>query len=201
LSNVDQTGDKGPANGLAGLKHTSSNPGLPSSEAQSAVTNIDNQIGRDDPHGIEGAVGEEVRIPLVEEQIAVGKREVETGRVHVRTHVEEKRETLTEMLERDVVDVERVPMNIEVPTPPQPFEDEYGVYVVPIVEEQVVVEKRLFVVEELRIRRRHSSAPVEIPVTRRVMRAVIDRNDTQADARSGDQRDANDPLSSSIQGE
>ena len=32
---------------------------------------------------------ETVRIPIVEEQVVVGKREVETGRVHVRTRVED----------------------------------------------------------------------------------------------------------------
>lgn len=124
----------------------------------------------------EMASTDEVRIPLVEEQLAVGKREIETGRVHVRTHVEEEQVTLTETLQRDVVDVERVPMGIEVQTAPAPFEDDDGTYVVPIVEERLVVEKRLFVVEELRIRRRHTSGPVEIPATRRVMRADIERD-------------------------
>ena len=134
------------------------------------------------------ADSETVRIPIVEEQVVVGKREVETGRVHVRTHVEEKRETLSEMLERDVVEVERVPMNIEVPRAPQPFEDEHGVYVVPIVEERLVVEKRLFVVEELHIRRKHSRSQVDVPVTRRVMRAEIDRGGVGEQRRSDEQR-------------
>ncbi len=122
------------------------------------------------------AESETVRIPLVEEQVSVGKREVETGRVHVRTRVEEEQSTLTESLERDVVDVERVPMGIEVETAPQPFTDEHGVYIVPIVEERLVVEKRLFVVEELRIRRKHTQSQVEVPVTRRIMRAEVDRD-------------------------
>ncbi len=119
------------------------------------------------------AAGETIRVPVVEEQIEVGKREVER-RVRVRTVVDEERVNLSELLEHDAVEVERVPVGAEVQTAPQPFE-ENGILVVPVIEERLIVEKRLFVVEELRIRRRHFQERVEVPVTRRVMRAEVDR--------------------------
>ncbi len=140
---------------------------------------------------------EAVRIPLVEEQLSVGRREIETGRVHVRTFTEEEQTSFTELLERDVFDVERVPMDIAVQTAPQSFEDEHGVYIVPIVEERLVVKKRLFVVEELRIRRKHTQSQVEVPVTRRIMRAEIDREgesnwaDTQTVSTEGTDKHGN----------
>jgi uncharacterized protein (TIGR02271 family) len=138
----------------------------------------------------DGEGSEELRIPLVEEEVRIGKREVETGHVRVRTHVEEEQVNLSEMLERELVDVERVPMEIEVETAPAPFRDKYGVLIVPIVEERLVVSKRLFVVEELRIHRRRTEERVEVPATRRVMRAEIERDsdgppDTTAGATRG----------------
>lgn len=118
---------------------------------------------------------DEVRVPIVEEEVQIGKRKVETGRVRVHTVVDEERLNLTELLERDVVDIERVPVGREVATAPLPFE-EGDVLVIPIIEERLIFEKRLVVVEEVRIRRRQVSAPANIPVTRRVMHAEIERD-------------------------
>jgi stress response protein YsnF len=53
-------------------------------------------------------------IPLVEERVSATKREVETGRVRVRTRVEERQELVRAELARDEVDVERVAIGREV---------------------------------------------------------------------------------------
>lgn len=112
------------------------------------------------------------RIPLVEEAVRVDKRVVETGRVHVRTFVDEEQVILRDTLARGVVDVQRVAIGREVET--APIMREEGEYlVVPVIEERLVVEKRLFLVEELRIRRSTVAIPVEVPATRRVMRAEV----------------------------
>jgi uncharacterized protein (TIGR02271 family) len=118
---------------------------------------------------------EEARVPIVEEQVEIGKREVETGRVRVRTVVDEEKLNLTELLERDIVEIERVPVGREVDQAPLPFE-EGDVLVIPVIEERIVVQKRLVVVEEVRIRRRHEQTRTEIPVTRRVMHAEVERS-------------------------
>ena len=51
------------------------------------------------------------------------------------------------------------------------------VTVVPVLEEVLVVEKRLVLKEELHIRRRIETEAVEVPVTLRKQRAVIERLD------------------------
>lgn len=130
-------------------------------------------IGRKDPPR-DAQTTEEVRVPLVEEELQVGRREVETGHVRVRTIVDEEKVALSELLERDVVDIERVPVGVEVQTAPLPFEED-GVLIIPVIEERLVVEKRLFVVEEIRVHRRHIREKVDVPATRRVMRAEIER--------------------------
>ncbi len=115
------------------------------------------------------------RIPIVEEEVQIKKRTVETGRVQVRTFVEDEQVRVTEALTRELVDVERVAIGREVETAPTVREE--GEYlIVPIVEERLVIEKRLFLVEELRLRRTTVVVPVEADATRRVMRAEVERD-------------------------
>jgi stress response protein YsnF len=49
------------------------------------------------------------------------------------------------------------------------------VTIVPVLEEVLVVEKRLVLKEELHIRRRVDTESVEVPVTLRKQRAIIER--------------------------
>ena len=91
-------------------------------------------------------------LPLVQEQLSIEKRTVETGKVRIRTVVEEKLARVAEDLERDDVTIERVPVNREVTEVPQIREAD-GVLIVPVLEEVVFVEKRLVLKEELHIRR------------------------------------------------
>lgn len=115
------------------------------------------------------------RIPLIEESISIEKRVVETGRVQVRTFVDDEQVMLSEALAREIVDVERVAIGREVDVAPKVREE--GEYlIVPVMEERLVVEKRLFLVEELRLRRTTVIVPVEAEATRRVMRAEVERD-------------------------
>lgn len=124
-------------------------------------------------------VTEEV-IPLVEETLTVGKRVVETGKVQVRTTVEEYVETVTTELKRGTVVVDRVPINQPVETEPQPrWEGE--VLIVPVVEEEVVITKRLVLKEELRIRPQVTTENVEQPVQLRRTVATVTRSGPRGD--------------------
>jgi len=114
-------------------------------------------------------------VALSEEQLLVRKRQVETDRVRVRTLVDERDVMVEETLNRGVVSVERVAVDREVPSAPPPRE-EGDVLVISMVEERAVVEKRLFVVEELRVRRTTVAEHVSLPTTLRSMRAVVERD-------------------------
>lgn len=115
-------------------------------------------------------------IPLVEERLVTSKRVVETGRVRVQTVVEERETLVREQLGRTSVEVERVPVNIEVEEVP-PVREEGEVMVIPVVEEVVVVQKKLVVTEEIRIRRRRSTEEFSQPVTLRAQRVVVEREE------------------------
>jgi uncharacterized protein (TIGR02271 family) len=113
-------------------------------------------------------------IPIVEEEVRVDKREVVTGRVRIRTIVETIEETARASLDGETVEVQRVPIDRVVDVAPQ-VRNEGDVTVIPVVEEVVVVEKRLVLKEELHIRRHRTTESVEIPVTLRKQRAIVER--------------------------
>jgi uncharacterized protein (TIGR02271 family) len=120
-------------------------------------------------------VSEEV-IPLVEETATVGKREVVTGRVRVQTVTDTVEELARADVQRESVEVTRVPIDRMVETAPE-IRTEGDVMIVPVTEEVLVVEKRLVLKEELHIRRRVETETVEVPVTLRKQRAIVERTD------------------------
>ena len=118
-------------------------------------------------------VSEEV-IPLVEETATVGKREVVTGRVRVQTVTDTIEELARADLQRETVEVTRVPIDRMIETAPE-VRTQGDVTILPVVEEVLVVEKRLVLKEELHIRRRVETETVEVPVSLRKQRAVVER--------------------------
>ena len=113
-------------------------------------------------------------IPIVEEELRLDKREVVTGRVRVRTVVEVVEEMAQASLDEETVEVTRVPIDRVVDEAPA-IRTENDVTIVPVLEEVLVVEKRLVLKEELHIRRQTRSEDVQIPVQLRKQRAVVER--------------------------
>lgn len=113
-------------------------------------------------------------IPLVEEQARIETREVSSGKVRVRTVTDVVEEMARANLDEENVEVTRVPVNQEVGTVPAVRTDG-DVVIVPILEEVLVVEKRLVLKEELHIRRTRTQTTIETPVALRKQRAVVER--------------------------
>lgn len=114
-------------------------------------------------------------IPLVEERVQVTKREVETGRLRVRVSVDAREEQVPVELAHDEVEVRRVPRNQPLASLPS-VRIEGNVTVIPVVEEVVVVEKRLMLVEEIHVRRKSVTSTEHVPVQLRSERAEVDRS-------------------------
>jgi len=115
-----------------------------------------------------------VVIPVAEEQIRVEKREVTTGgvRVHKRVRVEPVR--LEEDLREEQVEIERVPIGRFVDRPPEPYADG-DTWVIPVVEEVLVLERRLRLREEVRIVRTASIRHETLDEERRVEEIELER--------------------------
>jgi len=92
---------------------------------------------------------DELRVQRTEEELAAGTREREAGQLKVRKRVRTDRERIEVPTRHEEVSVERVPVEGEA-TEAQIGDDEV---VVPVTEEEVVVEKRAVAKEEVRIRK------------------------------------------------
>jgi len=115
------------------------------------------------------------RVPLTEEVVSVSKREVTTGRVRIRTLEESSDKLVRQELDTAQVSVTRVPVNRIVDRIPVP-RTEADLTIVPVLEEVLVVEKRLLLKEEIHIRRTLTKETVEHSVTLRKQRAVIEEH-------------------------
>ena len=97
----------------------------------------------------------EIKVPLVEEQLTARKASNKAGELVVRREVSEEVQTVPVDLAYEEVNVERVAVNRPVPRGRRPVPRREGdTLIVPIVEEEIVVSKRLVVREELRITKR-----------------------------------------------
>ena len=125
-------------------------------------------------------------VPLLQEDLRVEKRSVATGKVRVRSVVDTVEEVAHAALADERVEVTRVPVDREVGAPPQ-VRTEGDVTIVPVMEEVLVVEKRLVLKEELHIRRSIAHENFEVPVTLRKQRAVIERLTADGQSLSDDE--------------
>jgi uncharacterized protein (TIGR02271 family) len=115
-------------------------------------------------------------VPIVEEELRVEKRQVSTGKVRVRTKTEVSDEVARATLEGESVEVTRVPVGHEIETAPV-VRTEGDLTIIPVVEEIVIVEKRLVLKEEIHLRRTTTREDVEVPVQLRKQHAVIENAD------------------------
>jgi len=119
---------------------------------------------------------ERIIIPVVAEQLAVGTRTVETGRVRITKMVREEQQVVDQPLLQEQVMVERVPVNqfIDAATPTA-ARQEGDVLIIPVVEEVLVVEKRLMLKEEVRVSKRRAEVREPQTVTVRIEDVKIER--------------------------
>lgn len=103
----------------------------------------------------EPAEGSTLVLPVVREEVHVGIRQVDTGRgVRIHKTVSEQPYSIDETLLRDAVEVKRVPVDRIVAMSDAPAARQEGdTLIVPVLEEILVVEKRLRIKEEVHITR------------------------------------------------
>ena len=118
---------------------------------------------------------DQARVPVVEEKLQVGVRKEEIGRVRAVKKVEEEDLIVSGPVYTDEVEVERVPLNQYVDAAPQ-VRHEGSTMIIPVVKEEVVIQTRLVLVEEVRITRKQVEHNMEKPITLRKEEVVIERS-------------------------
>jgi uncharacterized protein (TIGR02271 family) len=94
----------------------------------------------------------EIVVPLLEEEISVAKQQVVTGLARISTVTREREELVDELLTREQVEIERSPVGKFIDRAPE-VRQEGDTLIVPVMEEVLVVERRLLLKEEVRVRR------------------------------------------------
>ena len=129
---------------------------------------------RDDSVAATGAESRAAVVALMEERVEIGTATTPAGTVRVRIEIDEDRERVTV----DDVREEYQPSVRAIGRPAGARRDPYldgDEVVIPIYEERVVVERRLFLKEEIRLRRARHVAHEEREVPVRRERAIFER--------------------------
>src|SRR3954466_13299935 len=113
-----------------------------------------------------GRLVEEMVVPVVEETAVVYKERVVTDRVRLHKRVHEDQEVLDIPVRTETLEVERVPVDRFVEAAPA-IRQEGETTVYPVVEEVLVVEKRLWLVEEVHVTQRQATRHVREEVVLR----------------------------------
>jgi uncharacterized protein (TIGR02271 family) len=119
-------------------------------------------------------VAESIVIPILEEELHVGKRVIEKSKVRVHKSVHEREVVVDEPLIEDLVEVERVPINRLI-SKPIGSRVEGEITIVPVLKEVLVVQKQLMLVEEIRLSRRQVEVRRPQPVILRTEEVRIER--------------------------
>jgi len=141
-----------------------------------------------------GATEGEVRVPVVEEQLQVGKREVDLGEVEIRRRVVEEEQNVPVTLRREEVTVEQV----GTPTRPlrageEAFQE--GTIRVPVRGEEAVVAKEAVVTGEVVVEKDVTTDQQQVGDT--VRRTEVDFDENYNQARTAFQQDFTTRASSS----
>ena len=148
-------------------------------KSSSAITSSSEREGTR-PSGGEGPTSppspaaEEVVVPVIQEELQIQKQPVETGRVRVTKRVHERDELVDVPIVREEVEIERIPSGRLLDGPVSMRQDG-DTLIIPVVEEVLVVEKRLRLKEELHVRKRQRESQVPQRVRLRQEEAVIER--------------------------
>jgi uncharacterized protein (TIGR02271 family) len=121
--------------------------------------------------------GETVVVPVMVEELDVQIRRVETGAVRLTKTVHEREELFDTPLWHEEIEVKHVAVNRVVDSPPA-VRHEGDTMIVPILEEVLVVEKRLVVKEEIHIAKRRLQTHTPQRVTLRREEASVERINT-----------------------
>lgn len=121
--------------------------------------------------------GEETVIPVVEEEAHLEKRLVERNRTRITKQVHTEEETIETPLRQERVQVERVPVERIIDSPVTSHYDG-DTLVIPVMEEVLIIEKKLFLKEEVRVTKYVGEIEHQETVTLRKEAVTVERTPT-----------------------
>jgi uncharacterized protein (TIGR02271 family) len=122
-----------------------------------------------------------LKLTLLAEELTVEKEAVEAGRMRVSKHTRTREVAIDEDLLRERAEIETVPIGRQIFEMPA-VRHEGETIIVPIVEEVLYTERRLFLKEEVRITRKKTTEQFHDRVTLRYQEAVVTRVQSASEA-------------------
>jgi uncharacterized protein (TIGR02271 family) len=114
---------------------------------------------------INAPAGETRKIPIIQEEVQITKDVVESGSVRISKSVHEVEEMYNIPISYEEHDVQRITLNQLIDTAPPAIRYEGDTMIIPILREEVVVQKRLVLVEEVHVTKRQVEKTIQQPVT------------------------------------
>lgn len=124
-------------------------------------------------------------LPLIAEEVSVQKRKVVSGKVRIHKRVQQWDEPIDELLLREQVDVKRVAIGQYVETAPA-VRSEGSTTIIPVLEEVLVLEKRLLLREEIHVTHQQSHVRDQQSVSLRREEIEVERIPEDGETASGD---------------
>ncbi len=118
---------------------------------------------------------EEKVIPVIEEQAHVEKRVVESGKVRLSKNVREDEVLIDVPTVHEEVDVQRIPIDQYVDQAPPAVRYEGDKMIISVLREELVLVKRIKLVEELHVRTNRVETHEQQPITLRREEINVDR--------------------------
>ena len=126
---------------------------------------------------------QDLHVPLHEEEISVSRREIKKANVQVALVTGTREQLIDEELTQVRVEIERLPIDRVVDVVP-PIRQEGDITIIPVVEEIVVVERRLVLKEEVRVRRVSTKEQHQETLVLRQQEAVVMREEPDSQSQS-----------------
>jgi uncharacterized protein (TIGR02271 family) len=118
-----------------------------------------------------------ITIPILEEQLTVGKKVIETARVRLSKTINESIESLEIPLTEEEIVVNRVPKNELLDVMPAASRYEGDVMIIPVLKEVAVIEKRIMLVEEIHVSKKQTEKTETREVTLRKEEIKVTRTE------------------------
>jgi uncharacterized protein (TIGR02271 family) len=116
-------------------------------------------------------------IPVIQEEVQVEKKVVEKGRVKLIKTVKEETESLNLPEINEEVHIERVPLNKIVEKAPEAVRYEGDTMIIPVLKEIAVIEKKVLLIEEIRVTKTAIHSEQKEEVTLRKEEINIERSE------------------------
>lgn len=122
-------------------------------------------------------------IPVIKEKVAIDKRSIDTAKVRIKKNISERNVQLDVTEEQNNVHIERVPVDQIVDVEPK-TRQEGDTLIIPVLREEMVIEKKTILVEEIRVTRNKDLTTRKVDVNLKEQEVNITRENidhTQVD--------------------